>query len=91
MAPRTASEIQSARMPAVLASIAASTLPAASCECGRRVPEPYQEVRTVAVAMIAAAGPWGLVGHELQLAPSWGSGTARPLPDSEHARLIVVR
>ena len=33
--PSTASEIHSARMPSALASIAASTLSAASWECGR--------------------------------------------------------
>jgi hypothetical protein len=32
---RTASEIHSARIPSALASMAASTLSAASCECGR--------------------------------------------------------
>ena len=35
VAASTASEIHSVRMPAALASMAASTLSAASCECGR--------------------------------------------------------
>ena len=35
VAPSTASEIHNARMPSAEDSIAASTLSAASCECGR--------------------------------------------------------